>query len=92
MPGRTGAGGDGVAPARDVDDVMDGWAEKAARAYGLTPRERQILFLLLRGDDGPAIAEELGLSNNTVRSHKKRLYRKLDVHSKQELLELMRSL
>ncbi len=92
MPGRTGAGGGGVAPAQDVDDVMDGWSEKAARAYGLTPRERQILFLLLRGDDGPAIAEELGLSDNTVRSHKKRLYRKLDVHSKQELLELMRSL
>ena len=44
---------------------------------------------MVRGLDTPTIAQALGVSDNTVRTHKKSLYRKLDVHSKQELLELM---
>ena len=47
------------------------------------------LELVVRGLDTPTIAQTLGVSDNTVRTHKKSLYRKLDVHSKQELLELM---
>ncbi|WP_294379871.1 LuxR C-terminal-related transcriptional regulator [uncultured Senegalimassilia sp.] len=35
------------------------------------------------------IAETLYLTENTVRSHAKRLYTKLDVHSKQELMDLV---
>lgn len=62
-----------------------------ADAYALTPRERQILELTLDGVDSPRVAERLGLSDNTVRTHKKGLYRKLGVHSKQELAQLVRN-
>lgn len=61
-------------------------------AYALTPRERQILELTLDGVDSPRVAERLGLSDNTVRTHKKGLYRKLGVHSKQELAQLVRDM
>ena len=35
------------------------------------------------------IAQERGVTENTVRTHTKGLYRKLDVHSKQEVIELV---
>lgn len=57
--------------------------------YGLTPREREILVLTLLGHDSPTIAGELALSDNTVRTHRKNLYRKLGVHSKRELIQLL---
>ena len=37
------------------------------------------------------IAEELVISENTVRMHSKRIYAKLDIHKKQELLDLIES-
>lgn len=77
--------------ALSLEELLSGWVERAGAAYQLTPRERQILDLALRGDDGPAMAQRLGLSENTVRSHRKSLYRKLGVHSKQELLDLVRT-
>lgn len=80
---------DSTSPVERMESAIATWAEKAATAYELTPREKEILPLVVRGLDTPTIAQALGVSDNTVRTHKKSLYRKLDVHSKQELLELM---
>lgn len=57
---------------------------------GLTPRESEVLALLYKtsgeqDDAMKAIAERLFISVDTVRSHKKRIYRKMDVHSRREL-------
>jgi DNA-binding CsgD family transcriptional regulator len=57
------------------------------RRYDLSERETEVLEKLLHGKNAPAIAEELVISPNTVRSHIKRLYRALDIHSRQELIE-----
>ena len=76
-------------PAGRIENAVADWAARVASAHDLTPREQEILALLVRGSDTPGIACALGLSDNTVRTHKKSLYRKLDVHSKQELLALM---
>ncbi len=43
------------------------------------------------GFTGPAIAERLFISKNSIRTHNKRIYTKLDVHKKTELLELIES-
>ena len=56
----------------------------------LSSREQQVLGLILQGRDVPFIAEELGISKNTVRTHVKSLYTKLDVHSRQEFISLFR--
>jgi DNA-binding CsgD family transcriptional regulator len=45
----------------------------------LTPRERTVLQLAAEGLSGPAIAERLGLSYATVRTHFGHIYGKLDV-------------
>ncbi|MDR1421324.1 MAG: helix-turn-helix transcriptional regulator [Coriobacteriales bacterium] len=54
--------------------------------HGLSERECEVLEKLLHGKNAPSIAEELVISPNTVRSHIKRLYRTLGVHSRQELI------
>jgi len=53
----------------------------------LTRREKEILDLLLGGSCSKDISKTLGISNDTVLSHQKSLYRKLSVHSINELLE-----
>jgi LuxR family maltose regulon positive regulatory protein len=58
----------------------------------LTEREGQILRLLVAGLSTPEIAEELIISVGTVRSHIKRLYRKLDAHSRHEAVTRAREL
>ncbi len=51
----------------------------------LTPRERDILNLILAGNPGQAIAGKLGISADTVKKHRRRLYDKLDITSEREL-------
>jgi DNA-binding CsgD family transcriptional regulator len=48
---------------------------------GLTPRELDVVRLLAQGCTYQRIADRLGISEGTVTSHIKNLYRKLDVHS-----------
>ena len=47
----------------------------------LTGREAQVLRLIARGCTYAQAAEQLGMSANTVGTHIKNAYRKLDVHS-----------
>lgn len=62
-------------------------AERLCREAALTPRELEIVALVYRGWTRPYIAEKLVLSENTVRTYAKQAYRKLDVHSRAELIE-----
>jgi DNA-binding CsgD family transcriptional regulator len=50
----------------------------------LTKREMEVLRLLARGRSYGAIASQLGVSINTVGTHVKKLYAKLDVHTAAE--------
>lgn len=60
----------------------------AAQHPQLTERETEILKCVLLGLTAPTIAERLSISENTAKTHMRRIYRKLEVHSRQELLEL----
>ena len=64
--------------------------ERLALQHGLTDRERQTLELLALGETVAAIARALDVSENTVKTYTKRVYRKLDVHSKQDIIDLCR--
>lgn len=52
--------------------------------YNLTPRELEVLDLLIQGFDNKMIAEKLFLSTFTIRAHIRNIYEKLHVHTKSQ--------
>ncbi len=69
--------------AFETDDSGRGSAARSADLLEpLSDRELDVLRLLRSDLDGPAIARELGVSLNTVRTHTKNIYEKLDVNNR----------
>lgn len=63
-------------------------AQPASPLTGLSSKERRVAELLIAGATMRAIAEEAGVSVNTVRNQAASIYRKTGVHNKVELLRL----
>ena len=70
---------------REHERPADPRAEPAVR---LTPREAEVLERLVEDTPEVAIAEALGISPHTVRSHVKNLYAKLEVHSRAQAVRV----
>jgi DNA-binding CsgD family transcriptional regulator len=71
----------------DIDGVID----HAFQAFGssiLSPREKSVLELMLRGYSTQSSAEKLCIAVETLRRHRKSIYRKLDVSSQTDLFSL----
>lgn len=84
--------GDGGTPLLMVSSVSEHQVrtnERLTGDYRLSEREMDILILTLTGRNAASIADALCLSKNTVATYQKRLYKKLDVHSKEELRDLV---
>lgn len=62
--------------------------ELLAERYGLTSREKEVLEYLAKGRNAHYIAEQLFISEGTVKSHIARIYRKMGIHTQQELLDI----
>ncbi|GAA4475658.1 helix-turn-helix transcriptional regulator [Gluconacetobacter asukensis] len=73
------------APARRREGV-----EPVARIADrrLTPREIEIVTLILKGHSTPSLAAVLGCAPNTVKVHRRRIYAKLAISSQAELFRL----
>jgi DNA-binding CsgD family transcriptional regulator len=70
------------APAIDFENYSH-WIE----SFNLTEREAEILRYMLMGRSTSRMAQILMISDNTVNSHIQHIYRKLDIHNRQELLD-----
>ncbi|MDP9252096.1 MAG: MEDS domain-containing protein, partial [Chloroflexota bacterium] len=69
-------------PQRDAAwDVLDP-ADVESRLSRLTPRELDVLMLMIRGLNNREIAAELGIAYTTVRSHAQAVIEKLDARSR----------
>jgi DNA-binding CsgD family transcriptional regulator len=55
----------------------------------LSPRERDVIDLVSQGFGSAAISTLLQVALETVKTHRKRAYRKLDISSQAELFALM---
>lgn len=60
-------------------------------AYGLTPRQREILGQLLLGRSMAHIAKSLGISEHTAHDHRKAIYMRTGVSSRSQLAALLQS-
>ncbi len=79
----------------EFDAICDGHTERALEAIAhtcqLTPREIEVFRLLSLGRDISTIENDLCISRNTAKMHIRHVYQKLEVHSKQELIDLVRT-
>jgi two-component system response regulator FixJ len=80
--GRPGASSEGLVAAHP--EVV----EAARRMTGLSPREREVLELLVTGKPNKLIAHELGISQRTAEVHRARLMARLGVRSLAEAVRL----
>jgi DNA-binding NarL/FixJ family response regulator len=81
-------GGSPMSPsiARRVLQSFVGKSVAAEELSSLTSRENQILHYLAQGMSNKLVANELTISVETVRTHIKRIYEKLQVHSVTEAI------
>jgi DNA-binding CsgD family transcriptional regulator len=63
--------------------------ERVSFRYGLSEREREVFELLVQGRSRAFIGEQLCLASGTVGTYVSRIYEKVRVHSKQELLNVV---
>ena len=64
-------------------------AEAQSRLAALTPREREVLDLLVTGLSNKAVGNELGASPRTIEVHRSRILEKLQARSLPELVRLV---
>lgn len=69
----------------DRGDVCD----QIGNRFGLTQREKEILFCISLGYSMRKTSEVLYISTSTVHTHTATIYRKLGVHSRQEVIDLI---
>lgn len=63
-------------------------AEMRALVAGLTPRERQVFGLVVRGKLNKRIAHELGATERTIKAHRHQVLEKMKVQSLAELVTI----
>jgi FixJ family two-component response regulator len=59
-----------------------------AHVSALTPRERQVFDLVIRGDSNKQVARALGCTERTIKAHRQRVMEKMQVQSLAELVSL----
>ena len=75
----------------ELTDRLSKQAQILREQYRLSARETEVMEYIARGYTVARTAEELIVSENTIRTHSKRIYAKLDVHKKQELIDMLKA-
>lgn len=101
-PSAADAASDSAQLASSQDAVSESPEQRAGRfkrkcaavadTFLLSRKETEVLFLLAKGRNSAAIQEALYISAGTANTHMRHIYRKLDVHSQHELINLVESM
>ena len=70
---------------RDLKDKLD---SVRARVGRLTPREREVFELVVRGEANKQIARAIGCTERTVKAHRHNVMEKMQVKSLAELVSI----
>lgn len=89
---RVVAGGGSLFTPRAIATLLNRRRDTESQLERLTPREKEVLRLMAEGISSRDIAEKLGISYTTVRTHIRSLGSKLGVHSKLEAIVKAREL
>ncbi|MEM7122838.1 MAG: helix-turn-helix transcriptional regulator [Pseudomonadota bacterium] len=75
-------------------EILERYIDYTFRNFGrslLSPREREVVGLVLRGHSSDSISKILGISPGTVKVHRKNIYAKLGIISQSELFSIFLS-
>jgi DNA-binding NarL/FixJ family response regulator len=75
----------GIPVRSEFDDVF-------VKKSTLSKRELEVMELIIKGFENQAIAAKLCVSIHTVQSHRKSLFKKMEVHSATELIKLIHNI
>lgn len=80
--------------SKEANESFDHYREKLIQNehIKLSPREKEIVDLMINGFTNKEISEKLFISESTVETHRKNIYRKTDTHSLTKLLQLVHEL
>ena len=81
-----GSGADGQAVRKQ--EIVNR-CELLAKRFGLTSRETEVLMLLAQRKTVGQIEHELFIANGTAKAHVRHVYQKFDIHSREELFDLI---
>ncbi|MEG1434182.1 MAG: LuxR C-terminal-related transcriptional regulator [Gordonibacter sp.] len=76
----------------ETANVQQGLGERCAivaKQHGLSMRESEVLLLLAQRKSISVIEKELFIANGTAKAHVRHIYQKLEVHSREELFDLV---
>lgn len=79
-------------PSITPSSTLDARCDYVRQHFGLTERETDMVRLLAHGRSKTSISKELFISENTVKSYTRNVYSKLNIHSKQQLLDILDNL
>ncbi|MCK5147880.1 helix-turn-helix transcriptional regulator [bacterium] len=73
---------------RQITNEQKPLIEQLVECYGISRREKEILELILRGKTNPEIEEKLFISYHTVKNHVYKIFQKMGVSNRYELMHL----
>jgi DNA-binding CsgD family transcriptional regulator len=89
-----------ITPGEDAaplafDDIVEYASDIVAneefyKQYNISPREQEVLLLLLQGKSNNEIGETLYVSRNTIKTHIRNIYAKLGVNNRYELIYMLK--
>ena len=80
---------DAVRPETAVAESLADRCARIAAKFQLSARESEVFVLLAQGHTRASIAKKLFVSENTIREHVKSIYKKLYIHSRQQLIDMV---
>ncbi len=63
--------------------------QRVAKDHALSERETEVMVLLAKGNNLTYIQDKLFISKSTASTHRQHIYRKMNIHSQQELIDMV---
>ncbi|MEC4293704.1 response regulator transcription factor [Adlercreutzia shanghongiae] len=89
---RINPSGSNLSATSEIDDSAEHLAIACSlirRQYELTPREEDVLSLLVQGKSIAEVAQNLVIAKGTAKVHVRHIYEKLSIHTREELKTLV---
>lgn len=81
--------GTAQADGAPAEDALKMRVQELAAKFGLTEREKEVLYLAAQGKTNAVIASDMVLSEGTIKTHLHHIYRKFDIRTRSELMKIV---